>query len=148
MTGGEDTVPSTPLVIKERPCWTDALPLTDHVNLYRKAEFELTELGPISTWPLSLRNYVFMVFTDSRAACVYEISSSGYVNARLTEADTGESERLPCMRLPLVSRVFVTDYNEPVIMINSLLQRVRFPFVLHRHTHTESRDLQEKRIQA
>lgn len=53
------------------PCWFDALPHSDHVDLFRQADFSRTVLGPMSEWPLSLRNYVFMVFTDSRAACIY-----------------------------------------------------------------------------
>lgn len=64
----EKTISETSMT---KPCWTDALPYTDHVSLFRKADFSLTKPGPISGWPLSLRNYVFMVFADSRAACVY-----------------------------------------------------------------------------
>lgn len=52
-------------------CWTDLLPCTEHVDLFRHADYGPTQLGPIVDWPLSLRNYVLMVFTDSRAACIY-----------------------------------------------------------------------------
>lgn len=65
-----DTTSGVSLITKKPPSWADRLPNTDHVNLFRRADFGLTELGPLSEWPLSLRNYVFMVFTDSRAACM------------------------------------------------------------------------------
>lgn len=54
-----------------KSCWTDLLPHTDHVDLFRDADYGPTKLGAITEWPLSLRNYVHMVFTDSRAACIY-----------------------------------------------------------------------------
>lgn len=58
-------------VVPTNAKWTDALPDSDHVNFLRQADFGSTKLGPILDWPLSLRNYVYMVFTDSRAACIY-----------------------------------------------------------------------------
>jgi hypothetical protein len=66
-----ETLSDHPSITAKSPCWSDGLPVTDHVDLFRQADFGLTSLGPISAWPLSLRNYVFMVFTDSRAACIY-----------------------------------------------------------------------------
>lgn len=51
--------------------WTDTLPLSDQVNLFRESDWSLTPLGPCCTWPLSLRLYTHMVFSDNRVAAIY-----------------------------------------------------------------------------
>lgn len=72
MAEEEDRTPGIPIAATALPSWADSLPKSELVDLFRQADFGSTELGDISEWPLSLRNYCFMVFTDSRAACVYE----------------------------------------------------------------------------
>lgn len=51
--------------------WTETLPLSDQVDLFRDCDWSLTPLGPCSTWPLSLRLYTHMVFSDNRVAALY-----------------------------------------------------------------------------
>lgn len=51
--------------------WTDVLPQTEHVDLFRQADYAHTVLGPLSTWGPALRFYTTMIFADSRAACLY-----------------------------------------------------------------------------
>lgn len=49
--------------------WTDVLPHTTHVDLFRNCDFGT--LGPLKDWGPALRMYTSMLFTDSRGACIY-----------------------------------------------------------------------------
>ncbi|KAK5126040.1 hypothetical protein LTR85_011395 [Meristemomyces frigidus] len=62
---------TSPLFAQGSNSWTDVLPKTDHVDLFRHADFGATSLGLISDWGPALRLYATMVFSDSRPANVY-----------------------------------------------------------------------------
>ncbi|CZT51583.1 related to autoinducer 2 sensor kinase/phosphatase luxQ [Rhynchosporium secalis] len=51
--------------------WTSLLPDSEHIRFFRKTDWAASHLGPLSLWSRSLRQSVFMVLADSRAACVY-----------------------------------------------------------------------------
>lgn len=51
--------------------WTDALPRTEHVDMFRAANHARTGLGPLSDWGPALRFYITMIFADSRSACLF-----------------------------------------------------------------------------
>ncbi len=56
--------------------WTDALPSTDHVNLFRSTDWATSILGPPIQWSPELRFATNMIFADSRGACVYWYKTS------------------------------------------------------------------------
>ncbi|SMR62179.1 unnamed protein product [Zymoseptoria tritici ST99CH_1E4] len=51
--------------------WTDVLPRTEHVDLFRNADYGATDLGIIEDFGPALRMYTTMIFTDSRGAGLY-----------------------------------------------------------------------------
>ena len=51
--------------------WTDDLPSSDHVNLFRGMDWTKTILGAPRQWSTELRFMTNMVFADSRGACIY-----------------------------------------------------------------------------
>ncbi|KJX94537.1 histidine kinase like protein [Zymoseptoria brevis] len=51
--------------------WTDVLPRTGHVDLFRNADYGATDLGNIEDFGPALRMYTTMIFTDSRGAGLY-----------------------------------------------------------------------------
>ena len=51
--------------------WTNVLPTTEHLGIFRRADHARTVLGPLSDWGPALRFFTTMVFADSRAACLY-----------------------------------------------------------------------------
>lgn len=55
----------------QREDWSDNIPSSDHVEFFRRTNWAASQLGPLSTWSNALRLHTFMVFADSRAACVY-----------------------------------------------------------------------------
>ncbi|KAK4543224.1 hypothetical protein LTR36_005774 [Oleoguttula mirabilis] len=68
---GDNSGLSMPFFAQGSSSWTDILPKTEHVDLFRRADFAATSMGDISSWGPALRFYATMVFADSRAACVY-----------------------------------------------------------------------------
>ncbi|KAG9626916.1 putative histidine kinase-like protein M3YPp, partial [Aureobasidium melanogenum] len=51
--------------------WTQDIPDTDHVRLFRATKWEYSLLGPVQSWGTALRLYTYQVFADKRPSCVY-----------------------------------------------------------------------------
>ncbi|KAF3002539.1 hypothetical protein E8E13_007158 [Curvularia kusanoi] len=51
--------------------WTEDLPKTDHVRLFRDTDWSKSSLGPLNTWSPALRLFTGFVLADSRAACLW-----------------------------------------------------------------------------
>lgn len=51
--------------------WTDSLPRSDHVNLFKSVDWTATSIGPIQEWPTALRIHIQMMFVDPRPVCIY-----------------------------------------------------------------------------
>ncbi|KAJ4988866.1 hsp90-like protein [Stagonosporopsis vannaccii] len=51
--------------------WTEDLPKTDHVRFFKATDWSKSKLGPLSTWPPTLRLFTGFVLADSRAACLW-----------------------------------------------------------------------------
>lgn len=51
--------------------WTEDLPKTDHVRFFKETDWSKSSLGPLSTWPPTLRLFTGFVLADSRAACLW-----------------------------------------------------------------------------
>ena len=51
--------------------WTDALPLTAHVEYFKDIDWDATYLGPLDSWSLALRLHVSSLLADSRPAVIY-----------------------------------------------------------------------------
>jgi hypothetical protein len=51
--------------------WTEDLPKTDHVRFFRETDWCKSKLGPLNTWPPTLRLFTGFVLADSRAACLW-----------------------------------------------------------------------------
>lgn len=51
--------------------WVDTIERTEHNLLFLNYDFASTRLGPLEDWCFALRMHASMVFSDSRAACVY-----------------------------------------------------------------------------
>lgn len=56
---------------RSNEAWWDALPPSDHNDLFRNLDWSVTPLGSCATWPHALRLYTQMLFSDSRAAAIY-----------------------------------------------------------------------------
>lgn len=67
--------------------WTEDLPQTDHVRFFRATEWSKSKLGPLSTWPPTLRLFTRFVLADSRAACLWWYVGRRLVNMQLTMTD-------------------------------------------------------------
>jgi hypothetical protein len=50
--------------------WAELLPDTPHNNFFRNVEWSNTPLGPLSTWPMSLRLYLHAILFQTTAAIV------------------------------------------------------------------------------
>ena len=53
------------------PTWVDDLPASEHVQLFKSRDWSATALGPLETWPASLRQVTRILMADSRAASVF-----------------------------------------------------------------------------
>ena len=62
---------SSPFFTRGSSSWTDVLPKTEHVDLFRRTDYSRTTLGPVAEWGPALRFYTSMLFADSRGACMY-----------------------------------------------------------------------------
>ncbi|KAL2070388.1 hypothetical protein VTL71DRAFT_13414 [Oculimacula yallundae] len=62
---------ATPLSTFEGEEWPALLPESEHVRFFKEINWGATHLGPLSQWSAPLKQSVFMVLADSRAACVY-----------------------------------------------------------------------------
>ena len=51
--------------------WTTTLLSSDHTDFFRNFDWTKTPLGPLDTWPHSLRLHTHMLFSDSRPAAIY-----------------------------------------------------------------------------
>ncbi|KAF2759413.1 hypothetical protein EJ05DRAFT_451688 [Pseudovirgaria hyperparasitica] len=51
--------------------WTEDLPQTDHLNLFRDTDWSRNGLGPPASWDATLQLFTKFVFADSRAACLW-----------------------------------------------------------------------------
>lgn len=60
-----------PLSPFESDQWTDILPSTEHLSVFRNANWAATPLGPLSRWNTILRVYTCHVFADSQASTLY-----------------------------------------------------------------------------
>lgn len=65
------TLPSPPSSPLDGADWTCNIPDSEHVRFFRSTDWAATELGPLSTWSLALRIHIFMLFSDSKPACLY-----------------------------------------------------------------------------
>ncbi|KAE9965699.1 hypothetical protein EG328_009480 [Venturia inaequalis] len=61
------TTPSQP----EEWDWTEVLPDTKHIRLFRSVDWARTRLGPLPSWDHTLRQSTYQVLADSRPACLY-----------------------------------------------------------------------------
>jgi hypothetical protein len=57
--------------IDEERDWTEDLPQTDHMRLFRQTDWISNGLGPPRDWDPTLRLFVNFVQADSRAACLW-----------------------------------------------------------------------------
>ena len=62
---------SSPFFTHGSSSWTDVLPKTEHVDLFRRTDYGQTTLGPMAEWGPALRFYTSMLFADSRGVCMY-----------------------------------------------------------------------------
>lgn len=60
-----------PLSPFESDQWTDILPSTEHISLFRNTNWGASPLGPLSKWNTVLRVYTCNVFADSQASTLY-----------------------------------------------------------------------------
>src|SRR5690242_6871753 len=74
--------------------WTEDLPQTDHVRFFRATDWSKSELGPLSTWPPTLRLFTRFVLADSRAACLWWYVGRRLVNMQLTTTDLDRGKNL------------------------------------------------------
>ncbi|KAF3037385.1 hypothetical protein E8E12_007989 [Didymella heteroderae] len=51
--------------------WTQHLPKTDHIRLFRETDWTRNGLGQLEDWDPTLRLFANLVFADSRAACLW-----------------------------------------------------------------------------
>lgn len=58
-------------VVRSNEAWWDALPPSEHNDLFRNLDWSITAFGPCGVWPHALRLYTQMLFSDSRAAAIY-----------------------------------------------------------------------------
>lgn len=63
---------SPPLASQTRESWTHHLPKTDNYEWFLTGtDWALTDLGPLESWPVSLRTVVSLVLADDSPAVVY-----------------------------------------------------------------------------
>lgn len=60
---------------REAPRWTDTLPKTNHVQYFKETNWSQTPLGSLGSWPISLRQMVGVLMSDSRVTSLmwYEL---------------------------------------------------------------------------
>lgn len=51
--------------------WTEVLPDSEHIRLFRSIDWSSTRLGPLQSWDQTLRQSTYQVLADSRPACLY-----------------------------------------------------------------------------
>jgi hypothetical protein len=66
-----DTMCADQLHMMEPYDWTQDLPQSPHVDLFRATDWARNGLGPFDTWSDTLRLFTGFVMADSRAACVW-----------------------------------------------------------------------------
>jgi hypothetical protein len=55
----------------EKGDWTQNLAQTDHIRLFREADWARNGLGPLKDWDPTLQLFATFVHADSRAACLW-----------------------------------------------------------------------------
>lgn len=51
--------------------WTEQFPRTTHIQFVLDTDWSVTALGPMSTWPITLRLMTRKMLADPRPACLY-----------------------------------------------------------------------------
>ena len=83
--GGRDmsTASTGPRAEKEKgkseismyPAWVNQLPTSEHTQFFKSMDWSTTALGPLETWPDSLRQMTRLLMSDSRAAALFWYTS-------------------------------------------------------------------------
>src|ERR1700712_2228985 len=68
---GADATPSSQTSQSERWDWTEVLPDTEHITLFKSIDWSSTRLGPLQSWSHTLRQSTYQVLADTRPACLY-----------------------------------------------------------------------------
>ena len=68
-----DLVPNSQIIVTplDSDNWTDSLPATDHVRLFKSTNWAASALGPLKDWNIALRIHTHTMLADSRSACLY-----------------------------------------------------------------------------
>lgn len=53
------------------PTWVDHLPMSEHVQFFKRTDWSATALGPLETWSSCLRQMTQFLLSDSRAVIMF-----------------------------------------------------------------------------